>query len=72
MILDEAQCKVVYYLDAKGTAPAGGYRNEYIHKRILMEDGMLVRQFEAFMDSQLRVTWKGKAQKPQDVKGESD
>lgn len=44
MILDEAQCKVVYYLDAKGTAPAGDYRNEYVHKLILTEDGEEVGQ----------------------------
>ncbi len=56
MIVDEAQRKVVYYLDAKGTASAGEY-NEYIHKLALTDDGKLVKQFDAFMDSQPMVTW---------------
>lgn len=41
MIVDDVQCKVIYYLNAKGTAPAGDYKNEYVHKLILTEDGKL-------------------------------
>ena len=63
MVIDEAQCKVVYYLDAQGTAPAGEYKNQYIHKLVLTEDGKLVKQFDAFMDSLPMVAWMEKAGK---------
>ncbi|KAI1271724.1 hypothetical protein F5Y07DRAFT_330394 [Xylaria sp. FL0933] len=56
-VVDEAQHKVVYYLDAKGTAPAGEYQNQYIHKLILTDDGRLIKQFDAFMDSRPMVSW---------------
>ncbi|OTB06192.1 hypothetical protein M426DRAFT_319259 [Hypoxylon sp. CI-4A] len=57
MIVDEAQNKVVYYLNAEGTGLVGEYKNEYIHKLTLMEDGSLIRGFDAFMDSQPLVAW---------------
>ncbi|KAI0801574.1 hypothetical protein GGR55DRAFT_466971 [Xylaria sp. FL0064] len=72
MIVDEAQHKVVYYLDAKGTAPAGEYQNQYIHKLILTEDGRLVKQFDAFMDSMPMVAWMEKARTSQNAKDASD
>ncbi|RYO94415.1 hypothetical protein DL766_002763 [Monosporascus sp. MC13-8B] len=68
MVVDETQRKVVYYLNAKGTAPAGEYKNEYIQKLTLTEDGKLIKEFDAFVDSQAMVTWMGKAQAAQGAK----
>ncbi|KAI1353995.1 hypothetical protein F5Y01DRAFT_34797 [Xylaria sp. FL0043] len=72
MAVDEAQLKVMYYLDAKGTAPAGEYQNQYIHKLILTDDGRLIKQFDAFMDSRPMVSWMEKVRTSQNVKDVSD
>ncbi|RYP61901.1 hypothetical protein DL770_009693 [Monosporascus sp. CRB-9-2] len=70
MVVDETQRKVVYYLNAKGTASAGEYNNEYIHKLTLTEDGKLLKEFDAFLDSQAMMTWMGKVHAAQGSKGE--
>ncbi|KAI0402202.1 hypothetical protein F4802DRAFT_576905 [Xylaria palmicola] len=57
IIVGEAQRKVLYHLDAGGTAPAGQHQNQYIHKLTLTDDGKLVHQFDAFMNSMPIVTW---------------
>ncbi|KXX74299.1 hypothetical protein MMYC01_208562 [Madurella mycetomatis] len=68
MVVDETQHKVVFYLNAKGAAPAGEYTNEYIHKLTLTDDGKLVKAFDAFIDSQAMITWMGKVQAAQGAK----
>ena len=62
MVVDETQCKVIYYIDSQGKTSAGEYKNQYIHKLILTEDGKLVKQFDIFMDSQAMEAWMGKVQ----------
>lgn len=63
MIVDEVQNKVIYYLNARGTAPAGEYKNEYIHKLTLTEDGKLIKSFDAFMDPNPLLDWMEKTKK---------
>ncbi|GAB1309967.1 hypothetical protein MFIFM68171_00177 [Madurella fahalii] len=70
MVVDETQRKVVIYLSAKGTASAGEYTNEYIHKLTLTEDGTLVKVFDASVDSLAMMTWMGKVQAAQGAKEE--
>jgi len=65
LIVDEAQNKVVYYLIAEGTAPAGEYKNEYIHKLTFTKDGKFIQALDAFLDSQAMVAWMGKMQTAQ-------
>lgn len=62
LVVDELQRKVICYLNTVARGPAGEYRNEYVHKLTMTEDGKLVRQFDAFMDSRPMVEFMGKVQ----------
>ncbi|KAK7752063.1 hypothetical protein SLS62_006029 [Diatrype stigma] len=65
--VDEAQRKVVYYLDARATAreeyDRAEYRNEYVHKLALTEDGKKVQAFDAWLDGKLMAAFMEKVQK---------
>ncbi|KAI1395416.1 hypothetical protein F4819DRAFT_190215 [Hypoxylon fuscum] len=66
MVVDESQRKVIYYLKANGVAVMGAeYQNEYIHKLTLTEDGKLIKEFDACVDSQAMMNFVGKMQAAQ-------
>lgn len=64
MVVDEAQRKVVCYLDAQGTAAIPGvtdpYQNQYVHKVTLTDDAKLVKVFDSFIDSHFMMNFMGK------------
>ncbi|KAI1844662.1 hypothetical protein JX266_009118 [Neoarthrinium moseri] len=62
IIVDETQRKVVYYLKSDGEAAGVEYKNEYIHKLTLTEDGKKVKQFDSYLDSQGMISFMGKFQ----------
>ncbi|KAI1868252.1 hypothetical protein JX265_007075 [Neoarthrinium moseri] len=62
IIVDETQRKVVYYLKSDGEAAGVEYKNEYIHKLTLTEDGKKVKQFDPYLDSQGMISFMGKFQ----------
>lgn len=63
-VIDEAQNKVVYYLDVEAHGAGGNvkYESQYIQKLLLTDDGKLVREFHTFLDSQNFVTFMNRVQ----------
>lgn len=53
ILVDEGQRKVVYFALAEGVVAGSElvYKNEYVHKLLLTEDGKLVQEFDAYVDS---------------------
>jgi ketosteroid isomerase-like protein len=64
LVVDESQKKVIVYLEAEGTAAVPGvtepYKNQYVHKLTLTDDGKLVKVFTSFVDSQAMMNFMGK------------
>lgn len=63
IVVNKASWKVVMYLQAKGTADAGEYENEYVITLTITEDGKKVADQYVFIDSQTILNWiaKGRA-----------
>lgn len=64
LVVDETQRKAVVYLTANGTAAVPGvtdaYKNQYVHKLTMTEDGGLVKAFDSFVDSASTLAFMGK------------
>jgi hypothetical protein len=68
IVVDETQRKVICYLKAKGSAAAADYNNEYIHKMLMTDDGKLIKEFDASLDSHAIVNFMEKMQAAQGAK----
>jgi hypothetical protein len=62
MMVDEDRRKVVYYLDVWGSVKGvdSPYKNEYIHKVTMTDNGKNIKMFDASLDSQAWVEWMAK------------
>ncbi|PMD58008.1 uncharacterized protein K444DRAFT_664793 [Hyaloscypha bicolor E] len=59
-VVDDVSKKVALSVDAKATADAGEYENEYVILLKMTEDGKQVVEQYDFVDSQRMIEWMGK------------
>jgi ketosteroid isomerase-like protein len=59
-VVDEVSKKVVLYLEARATADAGEYENEYVITLTMTDDGQRVAGQYDFIDSQRMIEWIGR------------
>ena len=60
VVADDVSKKVVLSVEAKATADAGEYENEYVILLKMTEDGKQVVEQYDFIDSQRMIEWMGK------------
>jgi ketosteroid isomerase-like protein len=59
-VVDDVSKKVVLSVEAKATADAGEYENEYVILLKMTEDGKQVVEQYDFVDSHRMIEWMGK------------